>query len=166
MRRTLDLERGSGLRVLGQNYKGDPNSRVPQIDEIVLAVQVVDVAIIVVRPACRPRLGDFEVVATVSEVRSAAYHLDVMDGEMVIAAEVLFEMGIVDAAGLILMRRLGMLVLPGIIVVLVLLLMGIVVMFILWARVILVLVLPVMVVLGHGGHGCPCQKCQADTADN
>jgi hypothetical protein len=73
-----------------------------QIEKVVCAIHIVDIAIIVVRPPSRPRLHDLEVVPAIGKMRMAFHHSDMVDGEMVLVSKVLFPMGIIDAALLVL----------------------------------------------------------------
>jgi hypothetical protein len=87
----------------GKHGNRDSNSGVPQVKQKVSAVDEVDVAVVRVSPACRPRLCNFEVVAAVGEVRSAAYYLDVTNREVVIVAEMGTKMFVVDSTGMLVM---------------------------------------------------------------
>jgi hypothetical protein len=70
---------------------------VPQVKQKVSAVDEVDIAVVGVSPARRPRLRYFEIVAAVGEVRSAFHHFDVTNREMVIPAEMCAKMFVVDS---------------------------------------------------------------------
>jgi hypothetical protein len=84
----------------GEHSNRDANSGVPQIKQKVSAVDEVDIAVVCVSPARRPRLCNFEIVAAVGEVRSASDYFDVTNREMVIPAEMRAKMFVVDSTGM------------------------------------------------------------------
>jgi hypothetical protein len=118
---------------------------VREIEQEILSIDEVDVALIGVGPSGWPGLNDFEVIAAVGEVRMSAHDFDVLDSEVVTGAEVLAEVSVIDALHIrvvllhILLVLIVMLFLTG-----------------------LVFVIVVMFILGiDGQHSCE-QKCGTD----
>src|ERR1700683_4414921 len=68
------------------------------MNQIISAVNEVDVGIVVVRPSMRPCVHNFEVVAAVGEMRPASENGDVPDGEMVVVAKMRAEVFVINAA--------------------------------------------------------------------
>jgi hypothetical protein len=83
---------------LWKNGNGDPNPGVAQVEKKVLAIDIVDVAVVGVGPAGGPGLRNFKIVATVSEMRTAAHDLDMADCEVVVPAKVGAEVFVGNAA--------------------------------------------------------------------
>jgi hypothetical protein len=111
-----------------------------QIEQEIPAIDIVDVDVVVVGPAMRPRVHNFKIVTAVSKVRTPSDNRDVLDCKMMVVAEVGTKMGIVNpfVLGRVLIM---MLLLPGIVVMLIM-----------------------VVVLRQSGH-CPAQQKRAtDTA--
>ena len=50
---------------LHNDKQSDPNARVQQVKEEILSVDVIDVAVVAVSPACGPRVHKFETVTAV-----------------------------------------------------------------------------------------------------
>jgi hypothetical protein len=73
----------------------------PQVEEIVSAVDEVDVAIVAISPARRPRVSEGEIVSTVGEAALAADYRHVANCEMVIVTETLVKVLIGDATVLV-----------------------------------------------------------------
>jgi hypothetical protein len=68
---------------LHNNEKGNANPRMQHVEEKILAVNVIDVAIVRISPPCRPWIDEFKGVATVLEARLAGY--DYASGTKVVA---------------------------------------------------------------------------------
>jgi hypothetical protein len=70
----------------------------PYIEQIVPAIDVVDVTVVSVGPPGWPRLSDFEPVTAVLEVRSAFHHGYLTDGKVVLTAKVRAEVLVGNSA--------------------------------------------------------------------
>jgi VIT1/CCC1 family predicted Fe2+/Mn2+ transporter len=69
-----------------------------QVEEKISAINIVDIAVVAVGPAMRPRIDDFEVVTAVREVRTASHDSHMPDGKVMLAAEVIVKVSVVNAA--------------------------------------------------------------------
>ena len=138
-----------------------PDAGVHQIKQKVTSIDIVDIAIIRVSPADRPCFNDLKVVAAVGEPGSAFDHLNVADGEVMLSPEVRAEMIVGNPAMLFGSCLIVFVLIVLHLVVLVLIVLYLIVLFFLPRLVILVLV-PIVIVLGHDRQHCCEQKCRAN----
>lgn len=128
---------------------GDSHSRMPQIEQEISTIDIVDVAIVVVRPSVRPRVYDFKVISAVGKMGPASDDFHVTDGEMMIVPEVSAEVGVIDTA--------CVLVMPGFFV------SRFLVVFFLPGIVMIVALLVSMLILGESGKRSSEEQPRADT---
>ena len=98
------------LRKHGHRYA---NSRMSHIEQIVSAVDKIDVAVVGVSPSTGPRLRNLKVVAAVRKSRTALYDLDVTDREVMFMPEVSTKMLVRNTTVLFVTYLLVLLFLPG-----------------------------------------------------
>lgn len=72
-----------------------------QIEQEISAIHEIDVAVVAIRPACRPRIHDLEVVAAVCEVRTAAHNRDMPDGEVMVVSKMRPKVRIINPLALL-----------------------------------------------------------------
>jgi len=109
-----------------------------KIEQIVATVDILNVNVVIVRPAGGPGLRDLKVIAAVSEMRPAFDHVYVADGEVVVASEVRLVMFVCNSATFFMMFLLSS---------------------------VLVLSFLVVILLGKSGHSPTQKERSTDTAD-
>src|SRR5580658_887739 len=103
--------RDIGTRQLQHNYERHLNAGVKQIEEEILAIDVIDVALVRVGPADRPRVNNGERVATVLKLWLAPNGGYVIDNKRVLASEMGAEFVIGNATAALVGPALRLLVL-------------------------------------------------------
>ena len=103
-------QRQLSLRKHGHRYA---NSRMSHIEQIVSAVDKVDIAVVGVSPSTGPGLRNLKVVAAVRKSRTALYDLDVTDREVMFMPEVSTKMLVRNTTVLFVAYLLVLLFLPG-----------------------------------------------------
>ena len=89
----------------------------PQVKQKISAIDKVDIGIVGVSPARRPRLGNFKIVAAVSKSWPAFNDLDMTDRKVVVPAKVRAEMFVCNAAVFVVLFLIVLLFLSSILIV-------------------------------------------------